>query len=283
MHWKIGAFSRFTRVSIKMLRHYDERGLLRPAAVDQATGYRYYLADQLPRLNRILALKDMGFSLDEVAALLDDARPASDEAAMLLRRRVEIETYIREEQRRLAQVDARLASIAAGQPSHDVVLRPVAAHLAATIRAVVSSDGPDVAALFDEAETFAAQHGVRAVSSPLMLLHKLVSGAQAVEVAVPLTRVVPPAGSVVVRELPPLRQAACVVYCGSYSQTQAAVHALESWAATNGMCAAGPTREVYLRFGADENGYRLPAAFLGDDAATYVTEVQLPVAERGTP
>ena len=56
----------------KALRYYDEIGLLEPSAVDSSTGYRYYLAEQLPRLNRILALKDLGFSLEAIAVLLDD-------------------------------------------------------------------------------------------------------------------------------------------------------------------------------------------------------------------
>lgn len=64
--FKISEFSRFTRVSVKMLRHYDEIGLLRPAHIDPVNNYRYYSADQLPRLNRIIALKDLGFSLSEI-------------------------------------------------------------------------------------------------------------------------------------------------------------------------------------------------------------------------
>jgi DNA-binding transcriptional MerR regulator len=46
-------------------------GLLKPMQVDDFTGYRYYSASQLPRLNRILALKDLGFSLEQIAQLLD--------------------------------------------------------------------------------------------------------------------------------------------------------------------------------------------------------------------
>jgi DNA-binding transcriptional MerR regulator len=73
--FKIGDFSRFSRVTVKMLRHYDEIGLLKPARVDPFTGYRYYTADQLPRLNRIIALKDLGFTLEQIGSLLDDIFP----------------------------------------------------------------------------------------------------------------------------------------------------------------------------------------------------------------
>ena len=51
--FKIGDFSKLTKVTVKTLHHYDELGLLKPAQVDRFTSYRYYSADQLPRLNRI--------------------------------------------------------------------------------------------------------------------------------------------------------------------------------------------------------------------------------------
>src|SRR5260370_18750347 len=68
---KIGDFSKVSLVSVKALRYYDELGLLKPARVDALTGYRYYSASQLPRLNRILVLKDLGLSLQQIAHLLD--------------------------------------------------------------------------------------------------------------------------------------------------------------------------------------------------------------------
>jgi len=64
---KIGDFSKVSLVSVKALRYYDELGLLKPARVDAFTGYRYYSASQLPRLNRILVLKDLGLSLQQIA------------------------------------------------------------------------------------------------------------------------------------------------------------------------------------------------------------------------
>lgn len=68
--FKIGEFSKMTQVSARMLRHYDKLGLLQPNVVDRFTGYRYYTLEQIPQLNRLLALKDLGFSLNEIAHLL---------------------------------------------------------------------------------------------------------------------------------------------------------------------------------------------------------------------
>ncbi len=68
----IGHFARHGRVSVRMLRHYDALGLLQPAYVDQVSGYRSYEAKQLSRLNRIVALKGLGFTLQQVQSILDD-------------------------------------------------------------------------------------------------------------------------------------------------------------------------------------------------------------------
>jgi DNA-binding transcriptional MerR regulator len=79
---RIGDFGRIARVSVQTLRHYDDLGLLKPVEVDAFTGYRYYAFDQLPRLHRILALKDLGLSLEEIAELMalwdaDECRPVA--------------------------------------------------------------------------------------------------------------------------------------------------------------------------------------------------------------
>ena len=66
-----------------MLRHYDQLGLLRPSQTDRLTNYRYYSAEQLPRLNRILALQDLGFTLEQIAGVLDADLPADELRGML--------------------------------------------------------------------------------------------------------------------------------------------------------------------------------------------------------
>jgi MerR-like DNA binding protein len=71
---RIGDFSRLSQVSIKTLRYYDEMGLFKPNNIDRFTGYRYFSASQLPRLNRIRALRDPGLSLDQIAQVLDEGQ-----------------------------------------------------------------------------------------------------------------------------------------------------------------------------------------------------------------
>ncbi|HEY4723320.1 MAG TPA: helix-turn-helix domain-containing protein, partial [Anaerolineae bacterium] len=89
--FKIGDFSKLSQVSVKTLRYYDEIGLLRPGEIDRFTGYRYYSADQLHRLNRILALKDLGLTLEQIDQLLNGDLSAADIRGMLKLKRAEIE------------------------------------------------------------------------------------------------------------------------------------------------------------------------------------------------
>jgi DNA-binding transcriptional MerR regulator len=94
---KIGEFSALARISVRTLRHYDEIGLLPPARLDPDSGYRYYSVRQLPRLHRILVLRDLGFPLDRIVETLDKGITADALRGMLLLRRVEQEKQIQEE------------------------------------------------------------------------------------------------------------------------------------------------------------------------------------------
>ena len=76
---KIGEFSKLSRISVRMLRHYDEMGLLPPQETDEATGYRYYSESQLQAAGRIRAWRDMGFSLATISEML---RCGGDRARM---------------------------------------------------------------------------------------------------------------------------------------------------------------------------------------------------------
>ena len=80
---RIGEFSRIAHVTIETLRHYDAVGLLKPAFIDPTTGYRFYTAEQLPSVNQILMLKDLGFSLEEITQLRE-GNPSHEQLQALL-------------------------------------------------------------------------------------------------------------------------------------------------------------------------------------------------------
>src|SRR5437899_12364030 len=109
--FRIGEFSKIAQVSGRLLRYYDEIGLLIPESIDPETGYRYYSARQLPRLNRILVLKELGLSLEHIARLLDQDTSVEEMRGMLSLRKAQIEQSLDEEWERLRVVEARLQQI----------------------------------------------------------------------------------------------------------------------------------------------------------------------------
>ncbi|MEU9499134.1 MerR family transcriptional regulator [Streptomyces sp. NPDC048196] len=143
--FSIGDFAQYGRVSARMLRHYDAIGLLCPARTDPVTGYRFYEAAQLARLNRIIALKDLGFSLQQVGAILAEEVSVPELRGMLRLRRAELEATLTAAGERLAQVEARLRSIESEghMSADDVVVKPTGTVLLAELSGIAASYGPE--------------------------------------------------------------------------------------------------------------------------------------------
>src|SRR5262245_28983565 len=136
--FRIGEFSKIAQVPGSVLRYYDQIGLLKPAHSDPWTGYRYYSASQLPRLHRILALKELGLTLDQIAQLVDDEVSSAEIRGMLTLSKAKVEQAMQEEITRLRQIEARLQFIES--PDHsafDIVLKQVPAQPYLSIREVL--------------------------------------------------------------------------------------------------------------------------------------------------
>lgn len=275
---KIGDFSKVAQVSVKTLRYYDELGLLRPAWVDRYTGYRYYTVQQLPRLNRILALRELGFSLVQIERLLRDDLAAGELRRLMQLRHAELAEQVAAEQARLERVAARLRQIEqeGRLPRYEVLVKRVEPRLVASIRDTISGYA-DVGALF--AEIASHLQGREPEPPPDMPYLALYYDAEYrdqgvdVEAAVPVSRGVRGGGRVTIRELPALETAASVVHTGAYAGLSAAYRALLAWSQTHGYRLNGPTREVYLQGGA-----MLSTGHV--DPNTFVTELQSPVERR---
>jgi DNA-binding transcriptional MerR regulator len=138
----VGEFSSLAQVSKRLLRYYDEIGLLKPARIDKFTGYRYYSAEQLPQLNRILALKDLGLSLDQIQRLLSDNVSTDEMQGMLLLKKTETEQQLQEELQRIRSIESRLHFIrnAEANKPFDVILKQVPAQSILSARTVVDSN-----------------------------------------------------------------------------------------------------------------------------------------------
>ena len=168
--FKIRDLSRLSQVPVKTLRYYDEIGLLKPAEVDTFTGYRYYSADQLPRLNRILALKDLGLSLTQIARLLDDNLPPDQIRGMLRLKQTELEQQVQEDQSRLVRVEWRLKQIEEEEAmsTQEMLLKTTRATKVASIREVIPTYS-DVGRLFGEIFVHLGQHGVEPTAPPFAI------------------------------------------------------------------------------------------------------------------
>jgi predicted transcriptional regulator YdeE len=274
---KIGDFSKVAQVSVKRLRHYSDRGLLPPAWIDRFTGYRYYTLDQLPRLNRILALMDLGLSLEQIQQLLLDDLPAAELQGMIRLKRVELSRHIEEEQARLARLEARLQQITqeGTVPDYEVILKPVAQQTVAGIRAQLPPHNGRLQPLFNELQQYLKARQVPLdVTLPFMGIYYDADNQDddlTVEAAVPITQLLRSSSQVSVHILRGVETMACVIHDGPYEELSNAYSALLSWVDASGYQVDGPNRDLYfLQTQAQETAEPPPT----------VTEVQFPVKKR---
>jgi DNA-binding transcriptional MerR regulator len=266
---KIGDFSSLSQVSIKTLRYYDERGLLSPVHVDPETGYRYYSASQLSQLHRILALKDFGFSLEQIATYLKENVSAEQLRGMLLLRQAEQQARVEEEHDRLSRIQNRIRLIEQEMfMSQEVVLKQLPKQWVASVRETIANY-PSVGQLYPkviagvgpglvgQAPCFAMWHDPEFRESN-------VDG----EAGIFLKEPVKATGGVRVYELPPVAVASAI-HAGSYQRLQEAYNALLHWVNDNGYQVTGPIRELYLQ----------NSQPIRQDNESYVTEIQVPISK----
>jgi effector-binding domain-containing protein len=192
-----------------------------------------------------------------------------------------VEHGIEAEHRRLARLEVRIREMETGaaRPTYDVILRTVAAELVATQREVAADD-ERIQYMFNEVEAYVAEHDeARADKPPFTIYHDAEYRERDIdaEVAVPIKFPIPGSETIVVRELPGLVSAACVVHTGAYGTLYQAYNALLGWIEASNYRMAGLIREVYLRYGAEGLGFELPPTYMADDSDQYVTELQLAV------
>lgn len=273
---KIGEFSKFVQVPVGTLRYYDQVGLLKPVHVDRFTGYRYYSFSQLPRLNRILALKGLGFSLEQIAIVLAEGLTPEQMRGMLRLRHAQISQQLAEVQSQLTEVEVRLRQIEREEQisTYDVILKPVESLLVASVRAILP-DRALVGTLYKEVYEALGSNVLKALGpnpgengQTLVLWYDTeyketdFDGAAAFIV---LCRV-PDSGRMRVHELPAATMAA-TVHHGSYETIGDAHAAVFAWIEANGYTIAGADREINL--------YNKPP--IRRDDPTYITEIQYPV------
>lgn len=269
----IGEFARLVGVSVRMLRHYDRLGLLVPAHVDPSSGYRSYAADQLDRANRLVALKDLGFSLEEVGRLLDAPDGSVEIAELLRQRRRDLREQIAVDEQRLAQVEASLRLIERKSTMSTITITETelpavqVAQLSTTVTEM-SEAGPSVGPLFQQLTAALADAGA-AQAGPGLATY---TGGEDDESLV-VTAAAPVAGpvpdGVEEGDLPSAPRALTARYAGDDLAGLPEVwQAITEEAARRSLTPAGTNREVYLATPFDPDA----------DGGGWLIEVQIPVA-----
>lgn len=278
--FRIGEFSHIAQVSGRLLRYYEEIGLLSPAYSDPQTGYRYYSAEQLPRLNRILVLKELGLGLDQIAQLLNQNTSSEAIRGMLLLRKAQITQAMQDDLAQLRLVEARLDQIdTVGQsPLLDVVVKAIPPQRYLALRDVF----PDVASVRRMVQQISALVPHKVPASSLgqiaFVIHSrmydpdaldfdvgyLLTGKAAAEIRLSEERVL------TVRDLPAVETMATLAHTGSINDIHCSYGLLGTWVEQQQWQIVGPGRQVMLL---------LPQP--GQDDV--VIELQLPVSKAGTP
>ena len=262
---QIGHFSKLSQVSIKTLRHYDKLGLLKPAVVDKFTNYRYYALHQLARINRIVALKSLGLSLEQIAQLLEEELPLEELQGMLRLKRAEIAQSLREQQAKLARVEARLKQIEkeGKMSNYEVAIKQVEPTTVASLREVIAKYN-NIGDLFGELYQHAGRHATGGLSGAIWHDSGYKEQDVDAEALIFINKKIPETNRIKIKELPGATMAS-LIHHGSYQDFSQAYAALLEWIDANQYECTGPNREIYIQGGAAQ------------DDPSYITEIQFPV------
>ncbi len=278
--FRIGEFSKIAQVTIKQLRYYDEIGLFQPEHIDKFTSYRYYVAKQLPDLHRIIAMKDLGLSLEQIRRFIVDEVALDELRGMLALKKSQVEQELHEKMMQLQKIDARLNQVDQGNDFDEeaIILKEIPAvpfygfrqtlghlmqvrnYLFEMNRALpknISKKKLGHLTVIQHANGFETENADIEMG---VILHdevkeklQLTSGP---ELAMGL--------------LPRIETAACIVRVGGTHKTVGCYDTLGRWAETNGFNLTGPPREVFINPPQPDNF---------KDA---VTEIQVPVSPAGS-
>ena len=253
--FRIGEFAQIGQVSRRQLRFYDQLGLLQPAHIDQQTGYRYYTVRQLPRLNSILALKELGLSLEQIGPLLEKDLSPAELRSMLLLKRAQLERSLQDEEARLLHVESRIAQIdrEGKAEGFDVLMKSVPATPILSVNC--ACDGMEEVVRMVRT---VAEEGARQIKPALrdklivVARNDIESDKLDLDIGFSLTRPTNAslriAGDLVLRasELPAIATMATIVRPGTNAESHTSFSTVGRWIEANSYEIAGPCREIFL-------------------------------------
>ena len=245
---KIGEFSKLSRVSVRMLRHYDEIGLLKPAEIAPFTDYRYYREDQLPTAGRITALKDMGFSLADIVRILSVYEDRDELERYFSARQKELETQLHETEHKLTLLDAARTRLRKEEPmNYDVTIKIFPERYAATVHMIIPRY-EDEAMVWGVLTEETCRMNLTEADPCLCGVTYLDGEYKEKDVEVLAWKTVkgsyPDTAHVKFRTLPEATVASCT-YQGGYERIVEVYAAVVAWIEANGYEYAGPMFNIY--------------------------------------
>ena len=254
----IGEFARLGQVTPRMLRHYDEIGLLRPAHVKPSTSYRSYTVIQLARLHRLLALRDLGFTLEQIRELLQDDLPIEQLRGMLRIRQAQIEQSVTDEQDRLRRVEAHLRALE-GNPamSQNIVIKTTEPLRIAQSTDTAPGFGPLLPPVLGPLYHQVLDHLAQAGTTPGLCIAHYDTPAEDGSVVVHAGfafngQAVDSSDTIEVIDLAAI-EVASLVHHGSMDEIEPVYEALLRWIDDSSHRQAGPSRELYLEWHDDDH------------------------------
>lgn len=271
---KIGDFSKLTHVSVRMLRYYDNQGLLKPSYIDPATGYRLYSADQVPGLQKIVLLRDLNFGVAETTQLLQNWNDTYLMQSLNNKIR-DIEEVIEMEKKRIEQIRSAIAHIETDKfdQYYNVTIKSIPSYPVISLRRKVDSHF-DEGKLWSELMDFVHQEHIefdRSSQNNVAIYHDdehMDSGVD-IEVCLIVKRFGKSEGAFTYRMLENIDKMACMMVYGPYENIAGAYYSFTDWIDKNHPYTMGsPSRQVTIIDHEDT-----------DNPEEYLTEIQIPLVE----
>lgn len=273
--FKIGEFSNLSGLSINTLHHYNEIGILKPEQVDKFSGYRYYSANQLVTVNKILALKDAGFSLNEISQILFSI-PSIDTMISMLEDKAEIlEQALKNESERLNRLRTNIFLIKNGGVPimNEVTIKRVEPILVVSTRKNINKDDfEETGKMWTSINSFIDKSEIKRMIPCMTLFYNStwnweMTKCWDIEVAEPITKFISGNDTVKVYELPAVDKMACIVHNGSFSEIGKTYKVISQWIEKNNYKISGPVREIYHK-----------GEWATNNPEEHITELQFPLS-----
>lgn len=267
--FQIGEFSKLTQITIRMLRYYDEVGLLEPAEIDPWTGYRLYSVEQIPILNRIIYLRDSGFNVSEIAVALSVKDP-QELVAQLDMKYAQVEQGIKAEQEKLKKIEFAKNEILhkKSEMHYNISIKSVPNYPVLSLRRIIA-DYYQEGSLWQELSAFAEQHQIQVSKDTFSIYYD--SDYREKDVDVELCAVVKKLGKseggLTFRNSESVPMMACTMVYGPFSNIAEAYRAFAEWLQKNSQYEmSGPTRQIVHRGPWNES-----------NPEKYLIELQIPI------